>query len=892
MSNTFTGLNVMQSDIDRFRSRVISQVDSLKQLHATQISPEDMVTSRVKAVDLILKDVWTLFFRNQDKSNEHTSLIAVGGYGREELNPYSDIDILILQSNENHALIEQRIKPLIRFLWDIGFEIGSSVRSLNECVRQARGDVTVMTNLLEGRHCAGSLQLFEQLRDKLQNSKIWPAKKFFRAKVKEQELRHHKFADTAYNLEPNIKDGPGGLRDIHTIAWIAMRQFGTRSLHELVTRGFLSEDEYQILISGRNYLWKLRNELHMMLDRREDRLLFSHQLQLAKRFGYLDDSRNIAVEKLMKGYFRTVKELRHINSMLLQHFDESFLTRKRWTRKRINDQFLTVDGYLDFADSALVKKNPKLLIELCMLYHLDANVRGVRASALRLMRSKKELIDAQIRSDTAVHSMLLQLFNKPDRIFQTLTLMDDTGILGQLIPDFKKITGQLQYDLFHVYTVDAHLLNVVWHLQQLTKSAKTQELKFAREAMKRVVKPERLFIAALFHDIAKGQDGDHSEIGETVSYEFCKRVGMSEYDSHSVSWLVKHHLLMSFTSQKKNLNDPKVITRFAEIVGNQDYLDHLYLLTIADMRGTGPTVWNDWKGQMLTQLYLETSRSLLMDTPPHEKLEPRIEEIKSDVLSIVGRQPKLTSAAKNFWQYMEDDYFLSNDANTLAWHIGECAILSAVDLPLVSFRVHPSIKVIQIFILAPNSEKLFCVIAGALDRCYLNVLDARNHPLQTGLTAFTFVVLARDAVDGASGHNLDAFQFEVRKSMIEQRFDHTPSTIAPDRVARHLSFPANVIFYASPGNDYTIMEISARDRPGLLYLVVRTLLNHKLLLLSAKITTIGARVEDVFFLIDRDGHPLNDVSAQQSLRNEILKSLETTQSSQSLRRKRNSHARS
>ena len=887
MSNALASLKDNQVDVDRFRSRVNAQVASLEQLHTALISPEDLVAARAEAVDLILKDVWTLFFGNHVDSNERASLIAVGGYGRGELNPYSDIDILILLTSENHTLTEQRIRPLIRFLWDIGFEIGYSVRSLNECMRQARGDVTVMTNLLEGRHCAGSLQLFEQLQVKLQNSKIWPAKKFFRAKVKEQELRHHRFADTAFNLEPNIKDGPGGLRDIHTIAWIAMRQFGTRSLHELVTRRLLSEDEYQILISGRNYLWKLRNELHMMLGRREDRLLFSHQLQLAKRFGLLDDDRNIAVEKLMKPYFRTVKELRHINLMLLQHFDESFLPRKRWMTKRINNQFLTVDGCLDFVDSSLVEKNPKLLMELCMLFHHDSNVRGVRASALRLMRSKKELIDEQIRSDPAVHSMLLQLFNQPDRIFQTLSLMDDTGILGQLIPDFKNVTGQLQYDLFHVYTVDAHLLNVVWHLQQLTKSAKVQELKFAREAMKRVVKPERLFIAAIFHDIAKGQDGDHSEIGETVSYDFCRRIGMSEYDSHSVAWLVKHHLLMSYTSQKKNLNDPQVITRFAEIVGNQDYLDHLYLLTIADMRGTGPTVWNDWKGQMLTQLYLETSRSLLMDAPPHEKLEPRIEEIKSDVLSILGRHANLTSAAENFWKYMEDDYFLSNDASTLAWHIRECSRLSAVDLPVVSFRVHPSIKVIQIFILAPNSEKLFCVVAGALDRCYLNVLDARNHPLQTGLTAFTFVVLVRDAVDSASERNLDAFEYEVRNSMIEQRFDHAPSTIAPDRVARHLSFPANVTFYPSPSNDYTIMEVSARDRPGLLYLVVRTLLNHKLLLLSAKVTTIGARVEDVFFLIDRDGHPLNDEVAQQSLRSEILKSLETAQSSSPPFRKRN-----
>ncbi len=870
-------LSEVHADFDYFRTQVKEQQSLIEQLHADQTPPEVLVQARVDVVDSILTEIWSRFFGEDSDGDNQISLIAVGGYGRKELNPYSDIDILILLTNPNHAFFEQRIRTLVRFLWDIGFEIGYSVRSLNECVRQARGDITIMTNLLEGRHCAGSHQLFEQLQNRLNTSKIWPTKKFCNAKVKEQELRHHKYSDTAFNLEPNIKDGPGGLRDIHTVVWIAKRQFGTRSLHELVVRGFLSEEEYQTLIHGRNYLWMLRNELHLTLGRREDRLLFSHQLQLSKNFGYLDDDNNKAVEKLMKRYFRTVKELRHINSILLQHFDESILGQRRRTHKRIDDRFLTVDGYLDFVDQKVAEQNPKLLIELCALFHNNSKYRGVRASALRLMRSRKSLIDEEVRNDPQVRAMLLELFSRPSRIFKTLSLMDGTGLLGQLIPEFKKIIGQLQYDLFHVYTVDAHLLNVIWHLQQIAKSTKSANLKLAQEAMKRVVKPEILFLAAFFHDIAKGQDGDHSELGEAVSYKFCKYIGLSEYDSHFVAWLVKQHLFMSSTSQRKNLSDQQVISRFAEIVGNQVYLDHLYLLTIADMRGTGPTVWNDWKGQLLTRLYLETSRLLLMDTPPHEKIVSRIEELKTDALSILAKKPKLRTAAQKYWKYMEDNYFLSNDASTLAWHIQEAAKMSVVDLPLVSFRKHPSIKVVQVFILAPNSKKLFTVIAGALDRCYLNVLDARNHTLQTGLTAFTFVVFVRNALDTTSVPNLNFYEEEVRTSIIHQKIDHKPSVVVPDRVARHLPFPTQVVFYQSFSDDYTIMEISAQDRPGLLYLVVRTLLNHNITLLLAKITTFGARVEDVFFLVDRDGNQLNDPNIQRVLSDEISKSLELTQ---------------
>ena len=858
--------------LNRYRQRVENDAAAIAALHSDGCAASQLVAARVESVDSVLKDVWKLFMASHE-ARSLLCLVAVGGYGREELNPHSDIDIMTLLGAGCDETVNRSIEEMVRFFWDIGFEVGHSVRTLSDCISQSSADITVMTNLLESRYCAGHEPLFHKLESSLQKPGIWPARKFFAAKLDEQEYRHHKFADTAYNLEPNIKEGPGGLRDIHIVSWVTKRHFGSRSLHELVDRGFLNDDEYTTLIEGRNYLWRLRNELHFELKRRDDRLLFSHQLKLARNFGYVDDDANRGVEIFMKTYFSTVKELRHINQILLQHYKESFLTRKRSRIKVIDDKFKMVDGFLDLARPEMIADCPEVLVETCCIFQKNPNVRGVRAKTLRLMRSNRQLIDAKIRRKPAVQSMLRSIFATTDRLPETLGLLDDTGLLGRLIPQFKRITGQLQYDLFHVYTVDAHLLNVVRNLHRLTLAQSVKAFPLAAQAMSRIVKVERLFFAGLFHDIAKGQGGDHSELGEKESFVFCKKMGMDDYDSHLISWLVRHHLAMSFTSQREDLTDPEVIARFAVKVGNQEHLDHLFLLTIADMQGTGPTVWNDWKGKMLEHLYLATSHALLTDTLPHREMEPRIEEVKVDTLAVIGRNAQLKETATQLWALCDDEYFLSYDANTIAWHVANCAGTNAIGLPSVNFRVHPSIDVYQIFVLAAKSEELFTIIAGAIDRCYLNVVEARTHPLKTGLTAFSFVVLVRQPDVGYSESNLRKFETEVRNAMIERVVDHSPRVVARDRVARHIAFPTQVQFTQSPNCDYTIMEVAAQDRPGLLYHVVRALLDHKLHLLSAKITTSGARVEDVFFVVDRDDEPLQDESVQRSLENQIIAAL-------------------
>ncbi len=859
----------MERAVQEFRTKVSASVSRIKTMHSKRVPAAKLIYARVQSVDSILKEVWQQLMV-ADNQTDRISLVAVGGYGRRELNPCSDIDILLLHKKKSVSY--KSIENFVRFLWDIGFEIGHSVRTVNECIQQSRSDITVMTNLLDSRFCAGSQKLFQQFETELNNSQMWPAKQFYEAKLEEQNQRHHKYADIAFNLEPNIKDGPGGLRDIHTIQWVAKRCLGSSELDELVTRNILLKDEHRTLVRGRNYLWKLRNELHFVTGHCEDRLLFPHQLQLANSFELLDDNNNKAVEKLMKPYFRTVKELRHINLLLLQHFEESMIAHKRGKVVKVNENFSSINGYLDFAKTRKdIEANPAILIEACILAQNNQSLRGIRANALRLMRTRNPAISRFLQSSSHVQSLVLNIFSNYKLLPDILKLMDDTGLLGRLIPEFKRVTGELQYDLFHVYTVDAHLLNVVWHLHQLTESDTVKTLPLAHEVIQNVVKPERLFIAALFHDIAKGRGGDHSELGESLSYRFCRRIGMSEYDSHFVAWLVRHHLAMSYTSQREDLNDPQVITRFAAKVGNQEHLDNLFLLTIADMRGTGPNIWNSWKGSMLTHLYRATTTALLFDTLPHDAVGPRVNEIRSDSLKLLSVQ--LREAARKYWNLLDDDYFLSYDASTIAWHVKQSADIDVFDVPLVSFRFNPLIDVIQVFVLAANTDELFTILAGKLDHCCLNVVEARIHPLTTGLVIISFVVLALERDSETSELKLRHFETEVRNAIIQQSIEISPRLVTPNRIAKHMPYPPKIHFSHSPGMEYTVLAVSAEDRPGLLYLVVRVLLDHKIHLLSAKITTSGARAQDVFFVVDRDGNYLAAESIQQQLTNDLLKVL-------------------
>ena len=568
---------------------------------------EVLVQARAQMLDALLVRAWPLLAPDYAPL---CSLVAVGGYGRGELHPASDVDIMVLRPEAGAAGWEDTVARFVSFLWDIGLEVGHSVRTVAECGREARADLTVATSLMESRLLAGPAALYAAMCEATSPAQMWPSREFFEAKLKEQQERHHRFDDTAYNLEPNVKSGPGGLRDIQLISWVTQRHFGTHTLEELASYGFLTEEEYASLLAGRAFLWKVRFGLHMLAGRREDRLVFDTQVKLARLFGYEDASYTLAVEQLMQRYYRTVMELSRLIEMLLQLLREAIVTPAPEAPTLINERFQVRHGYLETRSDEVFRQQPAALLELFLIMQEQGNLRGVSARTIRLIRANRYLIDEEFRQNPRHHRMFLSLLRAPVGVTHELRRMNLYGILGLYMPAFGRIVGRMQYDLFHAYTVDAHTLFVVSHLRRFMIRRSDGTCPYCSDIMQALPKPELAYLAALFHDIAKGRGGDHSELGAVDAEAFCLEQGLGRYDARLVAWLVSNHLLLSVTAQKKDIADPEVINEFARIIGDQTHLDYLYVLTVADVRATNPKLWNSWKASLFSELYEQTRRAL------------------------------------------------------------------------------------------------------------------------------------------------------------------------------------------------------------------------------------------------------------------------------------------
>ncbi|MBI3898561.1 MAG: [protein-PII] uridylyltransferase [Gammaproteobacteria bacterium] len=797
------------------------------------------------------------------------SLIAVGGYGRGELHPGSDVDILLLLKKAGANDVLMFAETFVRFLWDIGLEIGHSVRTLKECTQQAKGDVTIATNLMETRLLVGDAALFQQLRVATHPKKIWPSNKFFAAKREEQRERHLRFDDTAYNLEPNIKEGPGGLRDIQMISWVTQRHFDTQSLHELVEHGFLHEPEYRALVRGRDFLWQVRCGLHYLAGRREERLLFDHQRALAKLFGYVDQDGALAVEQFMKRYYRAIKELSLLNVILLQHFEEAILTRGRAKIEPINRRFQSHNGFLEVRNTRVFQYSPYALLELFHLMQLHPQLKGVRANTIRLVRTNLHRINASFRRDIACRSLFMEILRQPAGITHELRRMNAYGVLGRYIPAFGRVVGQMQHDLFHVYTVDQHSLFVVRNLRRFTIAQHQHEFPLASSIIQTLTKPERLYLGGLFHDIAKGRGGDHSVLGEQEAEHFCQQHGMSEYDTHFVMWLVRHHLIMSDTAQRQDIMDPEVVRRFAERVGDKEHLDNLYLLTVADMRGTSPKVWNVWKGRLLSMLYHATLHELHRGVGQPLDHEARVNDLRADVMRRLTDKKIAANLVEEHWQRMDIDYFLRHEADSLAWHTEMITRASASELPLVAVRHHPEAGGTEILVYGPDRDGLFVDLTAGIDRLNLSIWDARIHTTRFGFALDTFVVLDHANQPIAEPAQLARIQTAMREQLLNPRPGRDLHHAHLSRALKHFPIRTHVAFDVSVNGQTTVMEVTAQDRPGLLYQVALALAACNVRLVTAKVATFGERVEDIFYVVTRDGRLVSDPAQQQHLATEI-----------------------
>jgi [protein-PII] uridylyltransferase len=861
----------IDSPLPLFRQALKDGREHLKQRFFENASAQFLVTSHAWLVDQLLVRAWSRHLPLLPPTTR-IALVAVGGYGRGELHPASDIDLMVLLDKDDVNKLRGFLEALLRFLWDMGIEVGHSVRTLKDCVREGKNDITVATNLMESRLLHGDDELFERMRRVTHAAKIWPSKKFFAAKRKEQKDRHHRFDDTAYNLEPNIKDGPGGLRDIQMISWVTQRHFDTTSLHDLVDREFLSEEEYHALIRGRNFLWLVRAGLHYVAGRREDRLLFDHQRTLAKHFGYSDEHGILAVEQFMKRYYRTIKELSLLSEILLQHFEEEILSSGKAKIKPINRRFQSHLGFVEVTHPRVFERAPFAILEIFLILQQHPELKGVRAGTIRLLRANLPRIDSKFRKDLACRSLFMEILRQPHGITHELRRMNAYGVLGAYLPAFGKIVGQMQHDLFHVYTVDAHSLMVVRNLRRFTVPEFRHEFPLPSEIIQQVVKPERLYLAGLFHDIAKGRGGDHAVLGEEEVENFSRLHNLSEYDTRFIKWLVRQHLVMSATAQREDISDPEVVRQFAQKVGDQEHLDNLYLLTVADMRGTSPAVWNTWKGRLLSQLYSATTRLLRHGIAEPIDLEAHVADLRKaalDCLRPSGLSPELVTT---FWQGLDADYFLPYDAESLAWQAQAIAGAHATELPIVATRYSLDLGGSEFLIYTPDRDDLFVIMTAGFDRMNLSIMDARIHTLRNGFALDTFVVLDHSGQAISDTRRLAQLQKAMRDQLLNPRAGRDMQSTALSRQLKHFPIETRVTFSPSPKGQLTIMEVMAQDRPGLLYQVALALKHCHVNLVAAKVSTYGERAEDIFFINNR-AQPLTDKAQLTCLETEIIKRL-------------------
>ncbi|WP_051560309.1 [protein-PII] uridylyltransferase [Marinobacterium jannaschii] len=836
-----------------------------------------LIYGRAWVVDQILKAAWNLY---DWPAEAQISLIAVGGYGRGELHPKSDVDILLLLDDElEPEQLQEPISGFLTLLWDINLDIGSSVRTQSECYNEARSDITIATNLIESRTLVGDIRFHETMYERVTSEGAWTDKEFFLAKVKEQQERHNKTNNTEYNLEPNLKNSPGGLRDLQTIGWVAKRHFGATYIRNLVEHGFVTDSELDSLNKGELYLWTVRYAMHMHCNRREDRLLFDHQRTLAEFFGYEDQDGALAVEQFMHKYYRVAKAMSEFNDMLLQHFDEAILRQDDEQRIRpLNKRFQIRNDYLEVTYDKVFEHHPFALMEVFVLLAQNTDIKGVRASTIRQIRDHRHLIDDEFRSDIRNTSLFMELLRSPERVSTELKRMNRYGILGRYLPEFGHIIGQMQHDLFHIYTVDAHTLKVIQKSRQFRHKDFREQFPIAHRIVNQLPKIELLYIAGLYHDIAKGRGGDHSQLGAEDVYLFCERHHLGKWDTHLVAWLVRNHLLMSMTAQRKDISDPEVIHAFAQRVGDIMHLDYLYVLTVADINATNHSLWNSWRATLMRQLYTDTKRALRRGLENPVNPDDRIEQVQNESMALLSRYGRQESDVRQLWNGIGNEYFLRETAQSITWHTQAILESHSEEKPIVrirqtSHRLHEGAT--EIFIYLTDIPTLFAATAATLDQLHLNIQDARIIVSDDGHALNTYTVLTEDNQPLSENPGYIAHIQQTLEEELDDPDDYCD--IIQRRVPRQLklfAMPTQVTISNDSVSQLTVLEVQAPDRPGLLALLGRIFVDHDVTVRKAKISNVGERVEDFFFIADNQGQPISDPQLCSQLQQAICTQLD------------------
>jgi [protein-PII] uridylyltransferase len=846
--------------------------EAIKQAFEAGANTLDIVSTRARFIDQLLIQSFNSYFADCEQP---LALIAVGGYGRGELHPASDIDLMLLLREEESPRTKEKLEQFLMLLWDSKLDIGHSVRTLEECIKEATNDITVVTNLMESRCLCGDEALFNDMVKSTGSDNIWNSKDFFKAKLDEQTQRHRKFGDTAYNLEPNIKENPGGLRDLQMIGWVAKRHFGTRILQELADHNFLSQAELTTLNECQTYLWKIRIHLHYLTGRHEDRMLFDLQRQLAQDFGYEDGANNLAIEQFMQKYYRTVLELERLNELLLQLFRQKILyTDEQDTSVNINRRFHVVNDYIAARHESVFTEHPSSLLEIFLIMELHPEIRGVQAHTIRLIREHRHLIDEKFRASQTAKQLFIDIITQPRGVTHELRRMNRYGILASYIPAFEQIVGRMQYDLFHAYTVDQHTLFVVRNMRRLSVPAFAHEHPLASGIFHHLEKPELLYLAGLFHDIAKGRGGNHADIGATDAQAFCLNHGRSEEDSRFTGWLVKKHLLMSMVAQRKDISDPGVIYNFANEMGSLAHLDYLYLLTMCDIRATNPKQWNSWKDNLLSELYHKAAAAIKagLDNPIQREIISQ--ETRTSATRMLSKFGVVSEELNELWSAFPEDYFINHTADEINWH--SLILLDAKHtLPKIIARINQREEA-EIFIYSEENEQLFASIASTLEQLGLNIADAKINITDDNFAINSFKVLEED---GSSP--TEQFRMAEITDKLQSRLDsnsNTPNNSNPlnrllSRTQKNFTVNTKIRFEQLVGNDITVLTIISSDRPGLLANIAQAFADCEIHIHHAKIATAGEKALDSFYITDKDHNPLLDDASMEKLKSTLLKYL-------------------
>ena len=828
-------------------------------------SIREVILTRANLIDEALQFLW----KHAELDQTDLGLFAVGGYGRREMLPYSDVDIMILSQDEITSDQEKLISIFISSLWDVGnFKPAISVRTISDCVEQATNDLTVATALIESRLIIGNIHLTKWPRRIV--SQTWTDKTFFDAKMDEQVKRYATHNDTESNLEPDIKNAPGGIRDINQIGWIAKRHFRVNRIYDLVHLGFISEFELGVLEEAESFLWEIRHHLHRLTKRDENRLLFDYQRDIATLFGYSrteHQSPNYPIEQFMKRYYRSAQQVSTLNEMLLAYFNESVITPRlpHYERKieEINENFKLVDGKLAVQHHKIFSERPSAILELFYILANRPDIEGIRARTLRLLTLAAKRIDQNYRNNPEHQALFMAIIRSPHRLYDTLVAMKRYSVLGNYIPAFGQIMGLMQYDLFHIYTVDAHTLLLLRNLNRFKAREFAKDFPVVSSVFQRLARRDIVYLAALFHDIAKGRGGDHSELGAEDAIKFCRTHGFTERECKLVAWLIQNHLLMSMTAQKKDISDPDVVQAFAEKLGDMEHLDYLYTLTVADINATNPKLWNSWRASLMRQLYTHARDVIRSGLGRPVDYQMLIEDTKFAASELLVNDFSLYDV-ETVWQELGDEYFIKESADEIAWHTRAILQHGNNPEPLVLMRAHRQFAqdAVQLFIYTQDQPNLFATTVAVFDRMNLDVQDARIITATTAFSLDTYVVLDRFGTLLTDPDRAKTVIEALVKALSQS--DKYPNLMQRriPRQLRHFDIENTVDITLNAALQQNMVEIATLDHPGLLAKIGGLFMMQGLDIHSARIATLGERAEDIFFVTKKDNIPMSNSEAK------------------------------